>query len=100
MRDAEIIGGMGDLNKKVALNYRQTVFLDARLQAMEKVFQNGWNALLFVFFPKAVMQKVNDEHMQLMREHDDALFKAIQEQKRKANGIQVIPAGVANAVKG
>lgn len=91
MRDSDIIGQVSNLKNRIGIIYRQMVFLDARLQAFEGVFQNStWFQRLFR--TKALMQRVDALHLGLMQKHDEDLRRKEQQQRSslvKPNGVHV-----------
>jgi hypothetical protein len=94
MRDGEIYHGLASMNKRVALIYRQMVFIDTRIQSFEAVFSQPWAILKFLISPRAMFKRVDSLHLELMRNHDENMRqRAAEEAKPK---ISIVSAGSIN----
>lgn len=91
MRDSELYAQQEQTKQRVAMIYRQMVFLDCRIQAFEKVLTEHWALLKTVFNPLATMRKVNNLQIELMKKHDADLLEAVEERKAKPNLILAKP---------
>jgi hypothetical protein len=94
MRDADVFQREAQTQKRVAMIYRQMVFLDCRVQAFEKVLTEPWALLKAIFNPLAALRRVNNFQIELMKRHDQELTEAVQERKAKPNLVIARPNGV------
>ncbi len=82
MRDSEVYRQLENSNKRVAMIYRQMVFIDTRLQAFESAISEPWAGLKGLFMPENILRRVNKIQMQLMKKHDDELNAQIEAEKK------------------
>lgn len=83
MRDNQIIERQYNDAKRISMIYRQMVFIDTRLQAMESVFKKlSWWERVFLS-PADLFQRIDKIHLEVMRLHDEQLKQANEEQKAK-----------------
>lgn len=83
MRDNQILERQMNDAKRITMIYRQMVFIDTRLQAMESVFKKlSWFERIFLN-QEALFQRIDKLHFEVMRAHDEQLKQANEEQKAK-----------------
>lgn len=84
MRDGNIFRMTDDINKKIAVLYKQIQFLDSRLMAYESLFEDRKNFLLAFFKPEKFRKQVDAIQLKFLELHDAQLRKAMQEKKEEA----------------
>jgi len=83
MRDNQIIERQYNDAKRITMIYKQMVFIDTRLQAMESVLKKmSWFERGFLS-PEALFQRIDKIHLEVMRMHDEQLKEANEAQKAK-----------------
>jgi len=90
MRDEEIMAKLAYEKKRAAVIYRQTIFVDTRLQAFETVLQYRFNIIRAFLSPLWLLKKVNQIQLGLLSAHDKALSEQTEKPKiqiTSANGI-------------
>jgi hypothetical protein len=90
MRDGELYSKFEALQHRSAMAYRQMVFLDTRMQAMEAVFMTAaWFDLIFK--RQRLLAAVDTLHIKLMQQHDDERKMQVQAKPKitlvNANGV-------------
>lgn len=89
MREQEIFSKLGVTHKRISTIYKQLVFLDCRMNALETVMRRPLARLIFIFSPSRVLKQVDELHILLMQRHDDEIA-AKQNRQRAATNL-IIP---------
>lgn len=95
MRDDQIIQRQQNDARRIAMVYRQSVFLDTRLQAMEyMILTHPWMLMLN---PDRWMRLVGDRQDLLLKKHDQEMMESAQkaDAEAKKTKIQIVPANGA-----
>lgn len=98
MRDGEIIYRQQNDAKRIAMIYRQMLFIDTRLQAFETSLVSRWDILKAIFNPKSFMVSVNNKQSALLKEHDDRVRELTEKQKQEGQKPKLSIIG-ANGLK-
>lgn len=96
MRDSEVMGHLQQARQRVAKIYRQMVFVDTRMQALEQYLMSGlFSRLILIMWPSAAMGAIDKLQLKLMQEHDDQMRKAAEQQKAAPQKLTIVtPNGV------
>jgi hypothetical protein len=75
MRDGEIIANVKTLNRKIAMLYKQNVFSECRMRALESVMTSSslWQRLTWLLSPSLYIKLVDTVQFKLMQDHDEEL---------------------------
>ena len=88
MKDSELYNQLTSARQRVAMVYRQSVFLDTRLAAIELVLFQRFTWFWLLVHPEMVIKQINSLHLTLMKKHDDDMkADAAKESKPK---IQIV----------
>jgi hypothetical protein len=91
VRDDQIIQRQNNDAKRITMIYRQMVFIDTRMQAMESVYKKlTWFERLFSS-SQDIMQKVDKLHLEVLKLHDDQL-KDVQEMAKTKPKLTLVGA--------
>ena len=91
MRDGQILQRQQIDGRRIAMIYKQMVFIDTRMQAMESVFKNltFWERLHLS--PNEVIKRVDKLHLEILRLHDKQL-KEVQETEKATSKLTIVGA--------
>lgn len=84
MRDESIFLMQQQQAKRLSMIYRQLVFLDTRLQAIEFTLSSPWEILMTIFRPSQFWKKVNNLQVGLMHRHDEEIKSRVEKQKEES----------------
>lgn len=84
MRDGQIIKLQANTSATVARLFQHIVSLDARQQAIERVLSSRRAFLGAILNPSSFWKSVNSVHQTLVRQHEQQMKEAIEEQKAEA----------------
>lgn len=83
MRDDQIIQRQHNDAKRITMIYRQMVFIDTRMQAIESVLKKlSWIDRIFMS-SQELFYRIDKIHLEVMRLHDEQLKEANEAQKAK-----------------
>jgi hypothetical protein len=90
MRESEVFQQLDSSKKKIAMIYRQMVFLDTRMQAFETIFKQKRMLMKALFNIEAVMEDVDAYQAGLLAKHDEEVRTLAGERLKPK--IQIVPA--------
>lgn len=81
MRDGAIENKIQTLNRKIAMLYKQNVFTECRMRALESVVATStlWQRARRLFSPAHFISLVDAVQIRLMRDHDEQLKRQSEE---------------------
>lgn len=83
MRDDQILNLHNDEKKRLAIIYRQVMFIQTRIEAYETVLSNRWNVLRGTFDPQSIKKLVDMEQLRLIRKHDEEVRENEEKNKQE-----------------
>jgi len=92
MREGEIIRRQEQDARQISMLYRQTVFLNTRMQALESLLLDRWSLLKVVLGWRRILSVVGARQKELIKIHDEEVMRAQEEDKAKTK-IQIVPGG-------
>jgi hypothetical protein len=100
VRDDQIIQRQNNDAKRISMIYRQMVFIDTRLQAMESVYKKltRWERLFAS--SEDIMKKVDQLHLEVMKMHDDQLKDAQEVAKMERSKPKLTLVGANGEIHG
>ena len=90
MRDSEVIRRMENDSRSLRMAIKQLAFIDMRIQAFEIVISKKWSLFQSVFKPQKLLAKVNKQHLELLRQHDEDIQRQREEVKKASNSPKLI----------